>query len=309
MIFNSKTKILLSFFVFLFVFFITYTILIIVHPPVYQSRNKTSVTTLITTKKNTHSHIRFAAFIRFKNEIKTLPAMLESIDGVFDKIVMIHSNEKDDGSIAYAQKWCQKHPECLIRTYPHAVIPSNDPRYTKRQVKSENTLSAYYNFGLSFFEPSEFVVKIDADQVYLTHKLKETLDFIRNDSQLNPNKRYGIRGYNSYTIENNIFLFKPHPRNGGIDSFIIKREHIIGFKQKRWYETLQVQPQVTLSILKGEHWFHFMQALRSRGKIRQTSAALPSERALFSIKEQQLFNHYIRPLLTKTGSSYQNILF
>ena len=43
---------------------------------------------------------KIAAYIRVKNEIKTIIPCLDSIDGLFDKIVIIHSNEPDDGSVA-----------------------------------------------------------------------------------------------------------------------------------------------------------------------------------------------------------------
>ncbi|MBQ3034818.1 MAG: hypothetical protein IJD25_02065, partial [Alphaproteobacteria bacterium] len=100
---------------------------------------------------------KVAAFLRVKDEIKTIEPCLNSIDGVFDKVVIIHSNEKDDGSIAFMNEWCSKRKECEIHEYPHAVVPSHDKRY-KSKVPFENTLVAYNNFGLSFFEPEEWVV-------------------------------------------------------------------------------------------------------------------------------------------------------
>lgn len=49
-------------------------------------------------------HAKFAAFVRVKDEINTVIPCLNSIDGLFDKIVIIHSNEPDDGSVKAMRK-------------------------------------------------------------------------------------------------------------------------------------------------------------------------------------------------------------
>ncbi len=61
----------------------------------------------------------------------------------------------------------RKRKKCEIYEYPYAVVPPHHHQ-SHHEVKTENTLAAYYNFGLTFFESEEWVVKIDADQIYIT---------------------------------------------------------------------------------------------------------------------------------------------
>ncbi len=55
-----------------------------------------------------NTKVKVAAFIRIKNEINTIEACLNSIKDVFDKIVIIHSNEPDDGMNKLAHQWYEK---------------------------------------------------------------------------------------------------------------------------------------------------------------------------------------------------------
>lgn len=253
--------------------------------------------------------VEVSAFIRFKNEMKTLPAMLKSIDGVFDRIVMIYSNEPDDGSIAYARRWCQKRTDCEIYLYPHAVIPSHDARYSTEQVPPQNTLAAYYNFGLSFFKPEEYVVKIDADQVYLTKKLQETIHFVRKNEKIQPNIIYGIQGYNTYVFHNQLVVYGLWTINGGMDHFVTKRKYILSFESVGYIESACFVPDVQTHILPGRHWFHFMKSLKENGQIRSLEEADVSERLSLSSFEQHLFETEIRPLLRRGASPYQHVGF
>ena len=78
-------------------------------------------------------HTKIAAFVRVKNEINTVIPCLNSIDGLFDKIVIIHSNEPDGGSVKAMRKWCKWRFNCHIYEYPHAVYPAhttNQKKYT-----------------------------------------------------------------------------------------------------------------------------------------------------------------------------------
>ena len=70
-----------------------------------------------------------AAFVRVKNEINTIEACLNSIEGVFDKIVIIYVDEPDDGTVAFVKKWCDKRKECIHSAYPYTVFPSHDKVY------------------------------------------------------------------------------------------------------------------------------------------------------------------------------------
>ncbi|MBO7243917.1 MAG: hypothetical protein J6V53_01370 [Alphaproteobacteria bacterium] len=114
-------------------------------------------------EKNTVS-----AYLRVKDEIQTIEACLNSIEGVFDRIVIIHSNEKDDGSVAFMNEWCSKRKECEIHEYPHVVIPSHDKRYGEK-FQYENTLAARQLNGISgdsFFIKRKNINNFSHRQVY-----------------------------------------------------------------------------------------------------------------------------------------------
>ncbi len=249
------------------------------------------------------------AYLRVKNEIKTIEACLESIDGVFDRIVIIHSNEKDDGSVAFMNKWCQeknnlysnakkllnKHSYCEIYEYPYAVIPSHHKKY-RGKVPFENTLAAYNNFGLQFFDPEDWVVKIDADQVYLTEQLKQQVEFVREKGD--PNIKYGLLGYNTFSWNNIFVKFKRVPFNGRSgDSYFIKRKHFKKFVHVGNYEGLQFYKNMNKHVLKTPVWFHFMKSLKSNGTIRDKDKVSQDEISFLTQEEADLFNTHIRPHL------------
>ena len=247
---------------------------------------------------------RVGAYIRVKNEIKTIEACLNSIDGVFDHIVIIHSNEKDDGSVAFMQEWCNKRKYCEIHEYPHTVFSSHDKRY-RQKFKPENSLAAYYNFGLQFFQPEEWVVKIDADQVYIKPLLYQFMQKFKKGNA-DDTKQYGLRGYNTFVYNNKIVKYGLGETNGGYDSFVIKRKNIKTFNQTPFYEIL-----ITKNCLNGTHskpvWFHFMKSLKSNGHIRQLTEAKPNEIKKLSKKEIYLFKKFIKPFLV--NSPYKNVQF
>ena len=248
-----------------------------------------------------------AAFVRVKNEIKTIIPCLESIDGVFDKIIIIHSNEPDDGSIKVMNNWCQKRKACHIYEYPHAVIPSHTQN--QKRIKYENSLAAYYNFGLEKFEPDDYVVKIDADQIYITPHLKQTFDFIRMRDAENDFVLYGIKGYNTFSHKGRLVKYAGGQMNGGFDSFIIKRKYMKKFINLIYYETLSYHSDIKSKLIGGSHWFHFMKTLKNKGKTRPTDTAKESEMVPLTQREQQEFETYIRPLLEKYQSPYKNLSF
>lgn len=259
-------------------------------------------------KSSRDNSFQTAAFLRVKDEIKTIEACLNSIDGVFDRIVIIHSNEPDDGSVKVMKKWCSKRKNCEIHEYPHAVIPSHDKRYATNQFQIENSLAAYYNFGLSFFKPHEWVVKIDGDQIYLTQTLKNTLAFIEKNHQVFEKTSFGIKGYNTYPYRGKIVKHRIE-RNGGKDSFIIRRDKIKEFAQNSFYEILQVQDIQDYHVFDEPHWFHFLKVLKQNGQIRNIGEAKENERLQLNKTEQDLFDQEIRPLLKKSKSPYVDLTF
>lgn len=255
---------------------------------------------------------KVSAFLRVKNEIKTIEACLNSIDGVFDRIVIIHSNERDDGSIALMNKWCAKRRYCEIYEYPYYVIPAHDERYNTKNFNPQNSLAAYYNFGLSKFEPEEWVVKIDGDQVYFKEKLKAAITKIKRENTNEKFHAYGIQGYNT-VIRGQKLVFMSNKINGGADSFIIKRKMISKFIQNRFYENLiQNKPTDTdqfAVILPGLFWFHFRTMKNETWYGYNRIEEMP-DTYFFDLlnEEKNLFNDLIKPYFNSNDkNSYAHL--
>lgn len=251
---------------------------------------------------------KIGAYIRIKNEMRTLPAVLASIDGLFDKIVIIHSNEPDDGSNAYAKKWCDKRPICKIYEYPYAVIPSHDNRYNGKY-KYENSLAAYYQFGLNKFAPEEWVMKIDADQVYIRPRLQDILTQVRSTSN-NDSFLYGVYGFNTLVWHNQLVKFAANPFNGvNLDHFIVKQKNITHFSQRRYWELAHYNPNLTIVYISRPIWFHFMKSLKIVRKTERALETLKKEEVSFlTPDEKDLYRTYIAPLFDE-NMTYSQITY
>ena len=243
-----------------------------------------------------------SAYLRVKDEIKTIEACLESIDGIFDKIVIIHSNEKDDGSVAYMRNWCAQRAYCQIHEYPYAVIPAHSQQY-RESYREENSLAAYYNFGLKFFAPEEWVVKIDGDQIYLSKRLKEFLQPFK-EGKMDGNKLYGLTGYNTFVRNNELVFFKKSKINGGSDSFVVKRKNIKGFRQENFYEKIDID--VPYQRSSDPMWFHFMKTLKSGAVIQKSDGASSEVIQYLSSEQKELFKLNVHSL--PSPSSFMNFL-
>lgn len=87
-----------------------------------------------------------------------------------------------------------------------------------KSIPAENTLAGYYNFALSKTSRN-FVIKIDADQIYFTKHLKQICDCYRDDSNtvqislFEKTSIWGIRGYrylcNKLNIPSILLNYKP----------------------------------------------------------------------------------------------------
>lgn len=252
-----------------------------------------------------NSHINITAFIRVKNEIPTLQACLNSIDGVFDNIVIIYADEPDDGSIDLLHKWCRWRFNCSIYKYPYAVIPSHDKRY-HATYSYKNSLAAYNQFGLDKINDNDFVVKIDADQVYIKTRLQALMDEIRTQAAKDDKFKWGIRGYNTFVYNNKLVKYRPNPINGGYDSYIVKKRYLKGFYQSGPIEYLDNHPELKPKVLSGLYWFHFMDTLKSNKSVRFTNEAKEDEIEILTPDEMKLFEQTIRPMFPK-DTSYAHI--
>lgn len=113
------------------------------------------------------------AFIRVHNEIATIKTCMESIQPVIKKgVIGYHlplDNQQDDGTIRYLENFCKQNPGYQLIQYPHKVYPANHPIYKNiDQVPVEERLDSFYNAILAHIPQNEWLIKIDADQIYHT---------------------------------------------------------------------------------------------------------------------------------------------
>ena len=121
------------------------------------------------------------AFIRVKDERKTLLASLNSILPVIKKGVIAY-NDCTDGSDVIIKDFCEKNPGFVPYEYPFYVEPAGSKKYSTGELEEKNTLAAYYNAVLSQIPIGEWVIKIDVDQIYFPEILKHSFSLPKNRS-------------------------------------------------------------------------------------------------------------------------------
>ena len=89
------------------------------------------------------------AFIRAKNEIKTIETSLNSIIPAIQHGVIGYNklpDEQDDGTEEFILNFFQKHNGFIPFRYEYKVYPSGAKEYQNLQdIPEENTLAAYYS--------------------------------------------------------------------------------------------------------------------------------------------------------------------
>lgn len=115
------------------------------------------------------------AFIRVKNERRTLLTSLNSILPVIKKGVIAYNiapGEETDGSEKLIEQFCRENPGFIPFHYPYHVEPPNSPKYATGELAFENTLGGYYQAVLEKIPKNEWLIKIDVDELYLASALE-----------------------------------------------------------------------------------------------------------------------------------------
>ena len=188
-------------------------------------------------KKKRETAVEPWAFIRVKNEIKTIKQCLNSISPVIKKGVIgyqkLSKNEIDDGTEEYILEFCRKNKGYIPYKYEYEVIPANDKRYLNlEKVKIENRLDSFYNAVLEKIPQNEWLIKIDCDHIYDTEKLKKILYLPKSKKDVISFSRFNLHYFNKklyvlkgdyirdpvdhWLIYNNnlFFTFKSGKKNG-----------------------------------------------------------------------------------------------
>ena len=120
------------------------------------------------------------AFIHVCNEERTLKQSLESIVPAISRGVIAY-NECTDKSKEIIDEFCRKNTGFICVYYPYDVA---NVECTKSEKSSKKSLSDYYNFALSFIPQGDWLIKIDADQIYDAKKLKESFSLVKRTNEI-----------------------------------------------------------------------------------------------------------------------------
>lgn len=141
------------------------------------------------------------AFIRVKNEIRTIEASLNSILPAIKKGV-IGYNDCTDGTEEFILEFCKKNKGFIPCKYPYSVYPPSHEAY-KVEGEEEKKLAAYYNYVLSKIPKNEWIMKVDCDHIYDAEKLKKVFSLAKkkNDCII-------LSRINLHYLNGNLYAFK-----------------------------------------------------------------------------------------------------
>lgn len=122
--------------------------------------------------------------LRVKNDAPFIGGCVESCISALDEMVIVYNDCKDD-SEAEIECARQRYPDKIrVYEYPFHVLGTKltKDEYDKAcrlDDSSPNLLCNYYNFALDKVR-TDYALKIDADQIYFSDKLKSWCDFCRS---------------------------------------------------------------------------------------------------------------------------------
>lgn len=130
---------------------------------------------------NNHRQPGLTGLMRVMNDSLTLAQSIDSCISVLDELIITYNDCTDESPQIIARKK-QEHPDKIqVIPYPYHVYGVNLTDEEYEYVKSlpddsPYLLASYYNNALKYAN-YQYVVKIDADQIYFTEKLAK----LRND--------------------------------------------------------------------------------------------------------------------------------
>lgn len=126
-----------------------------------------------------------SGIMRVKNDAEFIKASVESCIDALDELIIVY-NDCSDNSPQVIEEMHSKYPDKIkVYEYKHKVYSINLTKEEYEYAKSlpddsPHLLCNYYNFALSKVT-YRHAMKIDADQIYFTEKLKKTCDIFRCD--------------------------------------------------------------------------------------------------------------------------------
>ena len=137
--------------------------------------------------KNLNENLKqgVSGIMRVKNDAQFIEACVESCINALDELIIVY-NDCSDNSPQVIEEMRSRYPDKIkVYEYKYKVYSINLTKEEYEYAKSlpgdsPHLLCNYYNFALSKVT-YQHAMKIDADQIYFTEKLKKTCDIFRFD--------------------------------------------------------------------------------------------------------------------------------
>ncbi|MCL7827719.1 hypothetical protein, partial [Pasteurella multocida] len=174
--------------------------------------------------------IRPYAFIRVCNEIKTIDASLKSILPHV-KGGVIGFNSCNDGSKEYIIEFCKKNPQFTPIEYPYDVFPAYHESYKNDRLDYNKRLDTYYNYIWEKLPKNEWVIKIDADHLWIDEYFEMLLSYPLRKKDI-----VILNRINLHCIDNTVYVNKNLPIYEPGDHWIIFNDKDYKFEFYRGWD-------------------------------------------------------------------------
>ena len=124
-----------------------------------------------------------SGIMRVKNDAEFIEASIDSCIDALDELVIVYNDCSDNSPELIYKKQAQYPDKIKVYEYKHKIYSINLTKEEYEYAKSlpsdsPHLLCNYYNFALSKVT-CQYAMKIDADQIYFSDKLKEWCDVYR----------------------------------------------------------------------------------------------------------------------------------
>ena len=125
-----------------------------------------------------------SGILRVKNDAEFVGAAIDSCIEALDELVIVYNDCTDESPKIIREKYEQYSDKISFYEYEPPIYANNlseeEYEFIKSQpMDSPHLLASYYNFALSKVN-YEFVLKIDADQIYFSDELRKLCDAYRS---------------------------------------------------------------------------------------------------------------------------------
>lgn len=202
-----------------------------------------------------------SGIMRVKNDAQFIEMCVESCIDALDELVIVW-NECTDNSAEVIEKVRKKYPDKIkAYEYPHKVYSINLNREEYEFIKAQpdnspHLLCNYYNFALSHVT-RQYAMKIDADQIYFTEKLKRWCEVFRGAPRkktLSVRLGYYLWAYRELLSRYNkkkgrIFPLLPYLKGG----FLWKAYmDYVAYKSRNYSNPVSM---AGMNVVKNEDWY------------------------------------------------------